>query len=73
MFQKNMGMRLDLLYVTRVLAERAVWAEIDREARKGKPTPSDHAPVVLDLDEPGVPFDAGWEAALDRIAKRAGR
>jgi exodeoxyribonuclease-3 len=73
MFQKNMGMRLDLLYVTRVLAERVVWAEIDREARKGKPTPSDHAPVVVDLDEPGVPFDAGWEAALERIAKRAGR
>jgi exodeoxyribonuclease-3 len=73
MFQKNMGMRLDLLYVTKVLAERVVWAEIDREARKGKPTPSDHAPVVVDLDEPGVPFDAGWEAALERIAKRAGR
>jgi exodeoxyribonuclease-3 len=50
-----------------------VWAEIDREARKGKPTQSDHAPVVVDLDEPGVPFDAGWEAALERIAKRAGR
>ena len=33
--------------------ERAVWAEIDRQARKGPPTPSDHAPVVLDLDEPG--------------------
>jgi 3-methylcrotonyl-CoA carboxylase alpha subunit/acetyl-CoA/propionyl-CoA carboxylase biotin carboxyl carrier protein len=28
------------------------WAEIDREARKGPPTPSDHAPVVIDLDEP---------------------
>jgi exodeoxyribonuclease-3 len=73
MFHKNMGMRLDLLYVTRVLAERVVWAEIDREARKGTPTPSDHAPVVVDLDEPGMPFDAGWEEALERIAKRAGR
>jgi exodeoxyribonuclease-3 len=73
MFQKNMGMRLDLVYVTKALAERVVWAEIDREARKGKPTPSDHAPVVVDLDEPGLPFDAGWEAALERIAKRAGR
>jgi exodeoxyribonuclease-3 len=73
MFQKNMGMRLDLLYVTKGLAERVVWAEIDREARKGKPTPSDHAPVVVDLDDPGVPFDAGWEAALERIAKRASR
>lgn len=70
MFHKNFGMRLDLIYVTAPLAERTVWAEIDREARKGKPTPSDHAPVVVDLDEPGVPFDAGWEAALKRIAKR---
>ena len=35
------------------VAERVVWAEIDREARKGPPTPSDHAPVVIDLDEPG--------------------
>jgi exodeoxyribonuclease-3 len=70
MFHKNMGMRLDLLYVTRTVADRVVWAEIDREARKGKPTPSDHAPVVIDLDEPGVPFDAGWEAALERIAGR---
>jgi exodeoxyribonuclease III len=71
MFQKNMGMRLDLLYLTRPLAERTVWAEIDREARKGTPTPSDHAPVVVDLDQPGTRFDAGWEAALKRIAERA--
>ena len=34
-------------------------SEIDREARKGKPIPSDHAPLVLDLDEPGKPFDPG--------------
>lgn len=69
-FQRNEGMRIDLLYVTRPVAERVVWAEIDREARKGKPTPSDHAPVVVDLDEPGKPIDAGWEAALARIAAR---
>lgn len=71
MFHKNMGMRLDLIYLTRQLAERAVWAEIDREARKGTPTPSDHAPVVVDLDEPGLAFDAGWAAALERIAARS--
>lgn len=70
MFHKNMGMRLDLIYVTRPLVERVVWAEIDREARKGKPTPSDHAPVVVDLDEPGTPLDAGWKEALERIARR---
>lgn len=70
-FHRNEGMRIDLVYVTAPVAERVVWAEIDREARKAKPTPSDHAPVVVDLDEPGVPFDAGWEAALARIAARA--
>jgi exodeoxyribonuclease-3 len=70
MFHKNMGMRIDLLYGSRSVAERVVWAEIDREARKGPPTPSDHAPVVIDLDEPGVPFEAGWEAALARVRKR---
>jgi exodeoxyribonuclease-3 len=69
-FHRNEGMRIDLLYVTAPLAARVVWAEIDREARKGPPTPSDHAPVVIDLDEPGLPFDAGWEAALARIAAR---
>jgi exodeoxyribonuclease-3 len=70
-FHRNEGMRIDLLYATAPVAERVVWAEIDREARKGPPTPSDHAPVVVDLDEPGRPFDAGWEGALQRIAARS--
>ncbi len=70
MFHKNYGMRIDLFYATKPVADRIVWAEIDREARKGPPTPSDHAPVVLDLDTPGVPFDAGWESALVRVAAR---
>ena len=69
-FHRNEGMRIDLLYVTRPVAERIVWAEIDREARKGPPVPSDHAPVVIDLDEAGAPFEAGWDAALARIAAR---
>jgi exodeoxyribonuclease III len=69
-FHKNLGMRIDHLLVTRPLAERLVWAEIDREARKGVPVPSDHAPLVIDLDAPGRPFDAGWEGALQRIAAR---
>jgi len=47
-----------------------VWAEIDREARKGKPIPSDHAPLVIDIDSPGHPFDAGWTSAESRIAER---
>jgi exodeoxyribonuclease-3 len=69
-FHKNFGMRIDHLLVTRALAGRTVWAEIDREARKGKPIPSDHAPLVIDIDQPGRPFDAGWEAAESRIAAR---
>ena len=70
MFHRNEGMRIDLLYATKPVADRVVWAEIDRQARKGPPTPSDHAPVVIDLDEPGHPFDAGWEGAIERIAAR---
>jgi exodeoxyribonuclease-3 len=72
-FHKNFGMRIDHLLVTRPLAERTVWAEIDREARKGKPLPSDHTPLVIDLDGAGYPFDAGWDAAAGRIASRRAR
>jgi exodeoxyribonuclease-3 len=70
MFHKNFGMRIDHVLVTRPLAERTVWAEIDREARKGTPTPSDHAPLLVDVDSPGHPLDAGWAAAEQRIAAR---
>jgi exodeoxyribonuclease III len=69
-FHRNVGMRIDHLLVTPPLAARTVMAEIDREARKGKPIPSDHAPVVVDIDEPGRAFDAGWAGAEDRIAAR---
>lgn len=72
-FQKNIGMRIDHLLATPALADRSVWAEIDREARKGKPTPSDHAPVLIDIDAPGQPFDAGWKGAEARIAARQQR
>jgi exodeoxyribonuclease III len=71
MFHKNAGMRIDHLLITAPLVDRLVGAEIDREARKGPPVPSDHAPVTIDLDEPGRPFDADWEGALSRIAKRS--
>jgi exodeoxyribonuclease-3 len=70
MFHRNEGMRIDLLYATLPVAERVIWAEIDREARKGPPIPSDHAPVVVDLESAGRPFDAGWDAALARISAR---
>ncbi|MGZ3405262.1 MAG: exodeoxyribonuclease III, partial [Polyangia bacterium] len=70
MFHKNFGMRIDHCLVSNPLAARVKWSDIDREARKGKPIPSDHAPVVIDLDEPGRPFDSGWAAAASRIAQR---
>jgi exodeoxyribonuclease-3 len=69
-FHKNLGMRIDHLLVTKPVAKRVVAAEIDREARKGPPIPSDHAPLTIDLDEAGRAFDAGWEGALARIAAR---
>ncbi|MBI3981772.1 MAG: exodeoxyribonuclease III [Gemmatimonadetes bacterium] len=67
-FHQNIGMRIDHLLVTQTLAARTVWAEIDREARKGKPVPSDHAPLLIDLDRPGQPIDAGWATVERRIA-----
>jgi exodeoxyribonuclease-3 len=41
-------MRIDLVLVTKPVAERVRWAIVDRNARKGQ-GPSDHAPVVVDL------------------------
>ncbi len=70
-FHKNFGMRIDHLLVTAALGPRTVAAEIDREARKGKPIPSDHAPLAIDLEEPGCPFDAGWAGADSRTEERA--
>ena len=71
-FHKNFGMRIDHLLPTESMTKRVVAVEIDREARKGKPIPSDHAPVVLDLDAPGRPFDPGWSDAEARIVARGG-
>ncbi len=48
-FHEHRGMRIDLLLVTKPLAERVTWALVDRNARKGK-LPSDHAPVFVDVD-----------------------
>jgi exodeoxyribonuclease-3 len=42
-------MRIDLVYASEPVAKAVTDAYIDREARKGK-GPSDHAPVVVDLD-----------------------
>lgn len=49
MFHKNEGMRIDLVYANRPAASHVTDAYVDRDARKGK-SPSDHAPVIIDLD-----------------------
>ena len=48
-FQKGNGLRIDHVLASQPLAERCRAASIDREQRKGK-LPSDHAPVIIELD-----------------------
>jgi len=50
MFHQNLGMRIDLVLATPNVAGRVAAAWIDRQARKGT-GPSDHAPVIVDLDD----------------------
>jgi len=50
MFQRDLGMRIDLVLATAPVADRVRAAWVDRQARKGA-APSDHAPVIVDLDE----------------------
>jgi exodeoxyribonuclease III len=50
MFHQDLGMRIDLILAASPIAGRVQAAWIDRQARKGK-GPSDHAPVIVDLDE----------------------
>jgi exodeoxyribonuclease-3 len=50
MFHQDLGMRIDLILAGGPVAERVKAAWIDRKARKGS-GPSDHAPVIVDLDE----------------------
>jgi exodeoxyribonuclease-3 len=50
MFHRDLGMRIDLVLAAEPVAERVRAAWVDRKARKGK-GPSDHAPVIVDLDE----------------------
>jgi exodeoxyribonuclease-3 len=50
MFHQDLGMRIDLILAGDSVAARVKAAWIDRMARKG-PGPSDHAPVIVDLDE----------------------
>ena len=50
-FQKNRGMRIDHILVSEALRPRVSACVIDRAPRKN-PQPSDHAPVIVTLDEP---------------------
>jgi exodeoxyribonuclease-3 len=50
MFHQDLGMRIDLVLASSAVADRVRAAWIDRQARKGT-GPSDHAPVIVDLDE----------------------
>jgi len=52
-FHKGHGMRIDLALLSTRLADRCTAADIDRDARKKSPAgnkPSDHAPVVVEID-----------------------
>jgi exodeoxyribonuclease-3 len=50
MFHQDLGMRIDLVLAGDAVAARVKAAWVDRHARKGT-GPSDHAPVIVDLDE----------------------
>ena len=47
-FHQGRGLRIDLVLGTNPVAQRCEFAIIDRNARKGQ-SPSDHAPVIVDL------------------------
>lgn len=50
-FRRNLGLRIDYIFVTQPLAERCRSVLIDTEER-AKPKPSDHAPVVAEFELP---------------------
>jgi exodeoxyribonuclease-3 len=47
-FHNHRGMRIDLILVTKPLADAVEYVLVDRFARKGK-LPSDHAPMLVDF------------------------
>ncbi|KAA3606469.1 MAG: exodeoxyribonuclease III [Planctomycetota bacterium] len=52
-FPRGWGLRIDLMLGTASMIKRCRGVQIDREERKkttGEGTPSDHAPVILELD-----------------------
>jgi exodeoxyribonuclease-3 len=83
MFHQDLGMRIDLALASDPVADRVKAAWIDRQARKGS-GPSDHAPVMIDLDEapdgdigpvvppPSAPVTRRGAKKLPQAPKRAG-
>ena len=81
MFHQDLGMRIDLVLASAPVATRVQAAWVDREARKGT-GPSDHAPVIVDLDEapdgdigpvvppPSAPAAAGKRRILPQARDR---
>jgi exodeoxyribonuclease III len=81
MFHRDLGMRIDLVLASSTVAGRVRAAWVDRQARKGT-GPSDHAPVVVDLDEapdgdvgpvvppPSAPFAKRGSAKLPQSRPR---
>ena len=55
-FPRNEGMRIDFVLGTPAFAEAVAGASIHRDERKGE-IPSDHVPVMVDLDFGGADDD----------------
>ena len=47
-FERGNGLRIDHVYCTPKLAERAIGAVVDR-AERARKSPSDHAPVIVEF------------------------
>ena len=47
-FQKNLGLRIDLIFATPPMVERLERIYVDRDERKGE-KPSDHAPIIAEF------------------------
>jgi exodeoxyribonuclease III len=71
MFHQDLGMRIDLVLAGDAVAARACAAWVDRAARKGT-APSDHAPVIVDLDD-APDGDCGPVVPPPSAPRRGGR
>ncbi len=71
MFHQDLGMRIDLVLAGDAVAPWTCAAWVDRQARKGT-APSDHAPVIVDLDE-APDGDCGPVVPLPSAPRRVAR